>query len=88
VIRKNFIDGTLYTTFDPSPTTYEPLRVPYPFPSPFIVNTNGTGISGTIGTFQGKRPHYRNSLDMGGYNLTSDNDLQEKSVNTKEGECV
>jgi len=67
VIRKNFIDGTLYTTFDPSPTTYEPLRVPYPFPSPFIVNASGTGISGTIGTFQGKRPHFRNSLDLGRY---------------------
>jgi len=88
VIRKNFIDGTLYTTFDPSPTTYEPLRVPYPFPSPFIVSASGTVITMPDGVFIGKRPHFRNSLDVGRYKFTSDNDLQEKSANTKEGECV
>ena len=59
VIRKNFVDGQLFTT------TTAPDVLGSPFSSVFITSKSGTAISGSLGTFAGKRAHFRNPSDVG-----------------------
>src|SRR5947209_5986050 len=60
-IRRNFLDGQFFTSADGT----TPPAVP--FPSAFITSKIGTQIIGNTGTFIGKRPHFRGSLDVGSY---------------------
>jgi len=55
-IRKNFVDGAFETN----------EISPKPYSSGFITSKGGTQISG-VGTFVGKRPHFRTAADIGSY---------------------
>jgi hypothetical protein len=61
-IRRNFVDGQFHST--PNPDVI-PAIPSVPYPSFFSTSKSGTQITGSTGTFVGKRPHFRIGLDVG-----------------------